>query len=135
MSGRTLESWLRIPREYARFDLAIAELYPRIRWLDTVDGERAERSSAMRMARAIFSRESSWSVARRAVVAGARLAFGMGQRAAALKALSLVYDIEYGLARALLAAGDRGHAPNQVTAAECAVTVRPPALHGDGRNS
>ena len=115
---RTLGSWLRIPREYARFDVAMDRMYPETRLLEVLDRERAERGRGMLAARGLFGSEVRWRAGRGAALMAARLAFAAGRRAEAMRALSMVYDLESGLARIRAATGTQELLANRpVTAA------------------
>lgn len=98
-ADRTLASWLRIPRDYARFDVALDRMHPEMRWLSTIDGERRSRRRLARLARALLSGGLRTAAVRAALLA-ARACFAFGVRHPSIRALSLVYDLEYGAALA-----------------------------------
>ena len=95
---RTLDAWLRIPRAYARFDAEIDALYPELRWLEQIVGERARRRAPLRSARRILGRRALRPLATTAATASARVLFRLRLRDAAVRALSLAYDLEYSAA-------------------------------------
>lgn len=111
-SRRSLASWLKIPREYARFDRAIDDLYPSLAWLDQLAGERAQRNPLSRVAGSAATRlHAGPAVSRMAVAAAAGL---WRLRAARLstRALSFAYELEYAhAARQLRASGAPALAP------------------------
>lgn len=96
-SRRSLASWLRIPREYARFDVDLHRMYPGMKWLETIDEERGRRRRLMRVSRRV-SGGLGRPVMRSLGVAAARALFVVGRRSAAVRGLSFVYDLEYGAA-------------------------------------
>lgn len=96
-AARSLQSWLAIPRAYAQFDVAIAQLNPDMAWLEFIDRERTSRK---------FARGYRWlarsSVTRQLVVgmaiAATRATHRAGWRSPGMLLLSLAYDLEYSAA-------------------------------------
>ena len=93
---RSLESWLRIPRAYAEFDAAIDRARPELRWLETIREERARRNRWTLAARRTLASPLARKAARGPLLTVARAAFAAGRARPANRALSLVYDLEYG---------------------------------------
>ncbi|MGE5597679.1 MAG: hypothetical protein ACM3S1_16770, partial [Hyphomicrobiales bacterium] len=107
---RSLESWLRIPREYGEFDAEIDRLYPELHWRRVVRREQAERPWPVRAARRVLGNRQVRPAAVRALVRGARAAYRVRLRSAALRGLSMAYDIEYHAAFARASARTRNRA-------------------------
>ncbi|MCC6381910.1 MAG: glycosyltransferase [Dehalococcoidia bacterium] len=104
---RSLASWLAIPRQYARADVKIDLAYPEERWLDVIGGELRERGRLVQLASNATRRlPGGLPAVRAAALASARALFAARRRGSALRALSVVYDLEYrrALASALSAA-------------------------------
>lgn len=101
-SRRTLASWFRIPREYARFDAEIARKHPELEWLAVIDRELGRRSFVVRaLRRALPAPVLRRGVARLAARTAQAL-FTLGFREVAMDGLSLAYDLEYQAAFATL---------------------------------
>lgn len=92
---RTLESWLRIPRDYARFDVAIDHLHPEVDWLRVVDREAGERKRPVRLLRQATKDRRARAGVTTSAIATARSLFAAGATGGALRILSTVYDLEY----------------------------------------
>ena len=95
---RTKESWLRIPREYARFDGAIARLHPELRWSRVVAGNMASRHPLTRAASAGLSAVHGQRIAAKGAVAVATHLHSLGVEPAAQSLLSLAFALEYNAA-------------------------------------
>jgi GT2 family glycosyltransferase len=93
---RSLGAWLRLPGEYARFDVAIDRLHPRLRWLETITEELAGRNVVTRLASKLPAGLSLPAATHAARVLDAR-----GAHRPAGAALSFAWDVRY---RAALAA-------------------------------
>lgn len=106
-SHRTLASWLRIPRDYARFDVELDRLYPQWNWLAVIDEESHDRRLPSRLLRSAVRGPGGVAAVRTMAVAAARGAFRIGWRRPALRALSLAYDLEYQAALAAARAGTK----------------------------
>lgn len=102
---RSLDSWLRIPRDYARFDVELDRLYPQWHWLATIDEEAKARRLPSRLLRSVAHGPATRVAVRTAAITAARVAFRVGGRGPALHALSLAYDLEYQAALAAARAG------------------------------
>lgn len=92
---RTLDSWLSIPRHYARCDVAVELLHPRSQWLTIVQRERGRRRASMRLARQALAGRGVRGPAARAACELARGMHALGQTRLSLSLLSLAYDVEY----------------------------------------
>ncbi|MCC6386262.1 MAG: glycosyltransferase [Dehalococcoidia bacterium] len=116
-SRRTLASWFRIPREYARFDAEIARKHPDLDWLAVIEVELKRRSIVLRgLRRALPIPVAQRAVARMAART-AQVLFAIGFREVAMHGLSLAYDLEYQAAFAALARRAAAPGPNQPRAA------------------
>lgn len=92
---RSLDTWLEIPRRYARADAAIDRLHPSLGWLALVRRDQRRRSISLRAARAaarpaLVRRAVTYCAAR-----GAGMLFRCKMQRASLALLSLAYDVEY----------------------------------------
>jgi GT2 family glycosyltransferase len=106
---RSLSSWRDIPRQYARFDLAIARRNPDMGWMETVDQELAARNPATRAACAVTSRLALERAAATAATAAAISLNRVGGRRLTSQLLSLAFSLEYtGSRRAAQAEEARG---------------------------
>jgi GT2 family glycosyltransferase len=92
---RSRESWLRIPREYARFDELIDALYPELHWMDVVESELRARHPLVRFARAALRPIRLERSGAATAMAGASMLFRCGLTPPALAALSLSFTLEY----------------------------------------
>jgi GT2 family glycosyltransferase len=92
---RSLDAWLRIPKSYARCDVAVARLHPRTNWLDVVQRERGRRHPAMRLARTVLARSAVRGATTRAACGLARRLHAAGATGLGMSLLSLAYDVEY----------------------------------------
>jgi GT2 family glycosyltransferase len=97
---RSLQSWLRIPREYARFDVTIDRAYPELDWMEVIHRERGQRRSFVRAVRRVCGAAAVQPLVCPALVAAGRVLFAARRRREASRAFSLVYDLEYGHALA-----------------------------------
>lgn len=101
-SRRTLESWFRIPREYARFDAEIARKHPELDWLAVIDLELSRRSFALRALRRALPAPVLRRGVARAAARTSQVLFALGFQEVAMHGLSLAYDLEYQAAFASL---------------------------------
>ncbi|MCC7362941.1 MAG: glycosyltransferase family 2 protein [Dehalococcoidia bacterium] len=92
---RSLESWLNIPRQYARFDVVLDRFYPELGWLAVIERESEYRGLPAKLARRVGGVPAARTAIRWSGVRAARLLQRAGFSGPAVKALSLVYDIEY----------------------------------------
>ncbi len=104
-SRRTLASWFRIPREYARFDAEIARKHPDLDWLAVIDVELQRRSVLLRGLRRALPMPAAQRAVARLAARTAQVLFAIGFREVAMHGLSLAYDLEYQAALAALAKG------------------------------
>ena len=111
---RTLASWLRIPRQYGHFEVALDGLYPDLNWLAQVRLEASYRPRYARLARRLGEHRLARRVMVGAGVASARALFAVGLAGPSMRPLSLAYDIEYHASlRESLASGDSMPGPLQ----------------------
>lgn len=94
-SERSLESWLAIPRAYARFDVLIDRLHPGEDYLRTKREELTERNVILRAIRSVTLGSRTTAIAIRGSVAAARAAYGLGRKDTACHLLSIAYDLIY----------------------------------------
>jgi GT2 family glycosyltransferase len=92
---RSLESWLAIPRLYAKYDIEIDRKHPDAGYLAAKKAELGERRLPLRAARAVFSgpRRTRWAV--QGAVQGGRVLYRLGATSLAMGALSVAYDLSY----------------------------------------
>ena len=94
-SERSLESWLAIPRAYARFDVLIDRLHPGEDYLRTKREELTERNAILRAIRSVTNATRMTALATRASVAAARVSYALGRKDTACHLLSIAYDLIY----------------------------------------
>jgi GT2 family glycosyltransferase len=112
---RSLQSWRKIPAQYAEFDVTIDTLHPELRWNRLVEREESRRHYATRtlqnVARALGAERPMAS----ATIAVARSAHRASLHAASNKLLSVAYQLEYGKRRRELLEGRRFNTPSTAT--------------------
>jgi GT2 family glycosyltransferase len=94
-SERTLQGWLKIPREYGRFDVAIDELHPEQDRLEVVHRELAARHRLTRAYGVLLGGATTSRYGSAIAVGAARLLFRAGATGPAMNALSVAFDTEY----------------------------------------
>lgn len=94
-SDRSLTSWLRIPRDYARFDVVIDALHPEMGWLKHVQRQQKRRHAYTRLAGRILSGLSIETAGVQVAVRIARLTHRVGLHRVTLPVLSFAYAVEY----------------------------------------
>jgi len=94
-SERSLQSWLSIPRDYARFEVSIHKLHPEVGWLDHIRWQERRRSPYTRVARRLLRLFSLESAGVALAVRSARLSHWRGLRRITVPALSFAYAVEY----------------------------------------
>lgn len=104
-SERTLESWRKIPRQYAWSDAELDRLYPEMNWAGLVSAERARRNPATRAARGALGAVSAEGAGASAAILAARVAALAGAHSLASPLMSVAYDLEYAKAARGLRAG------------------------------
>lgn len=92
---RSKQSWLRIARDYARFDITIDRIHPELGWQRIRDEERSSRNRASRLGFELLRRTHTETPGVLTVVGLAQAAFRLGLRRAALPLLSFAYSVEY----------------------------------------
>jgi GT2 family glycosyltransferase len=92
---RTRKQWLRIARDYAVADAAIAELYPRMRWKQHLEGEASERHRLIRGLGSALRPLRGEYVFAEAASRGSSLLSRMGGAGLADRALSAAYAVSY----------------------------------------
>ncbi len=95
---RTAASWLRIPGEYARFDVAIDQLHPGLRWAHYVQREARLRHPLTRAVTVGLRTVSGERPGARAALAVASGLHSIGMRSVSQSALSLAFALEYSAA-------------------------------------
>lgn len=94
-ADRSLEGWREIPREYARFDVAIDSLYPHLERLAEIDHDLRRRNPAEVMAGVIFGRAPMRRLGAGLALSAARALWALRMRSISMYGFSLAYDIEY----------------------------------------
>ena len=94
-ADRRLEAWLNIPRAYGRYDVVIDALHPQVGWLEVLRRELDERHPWLRAVRGPLGHRAVRPAARQAAVLLARGLASAGVTRPAMRALSLVYELEY----------------------------------------
>lgn len=92
---RTRQSWQRIAREYARFDLEISRLHPELNWLAIREREREGRNGLSKFGFAALSRTGLTRPGTWAAIQGARLLHALNIAPPGQPLLSFAYSVEY----------------------------------------
>ena len=92
---RSRQSWQRIARDYARFDVAIDGLHPELNWLGVRNRERADRHRLSKLGYAALSRVSGQRIGSEIAVRSAQLLHRCGAVGLAQPLLSFAYSVEY----------------------------------------
>jgi GT2 family glycosyltransferase len=94
-ANRSLESWLAIPRLYARYDVEIDRQHPELGYLSDKKRELAKRRLPLRVARSLFDGPRRSRIGVAAAVAAATLLYRARAVDLAMGALSMAYDLSY----------------------------------------
>lgn len=92
---RPLSSWLKIARDYARFDLAMDRIHPEIGWRSILQRERLSRNPISRVGYEALRRSHTESAGIQASIGLARAVFALRLPRIALPLLSFAYSVEY----------------------------------------
>jgi GT2 family glycosyltransferase len=95
---RSLESWRRIPGQYARFDSEIAALHPELRWDEQRERERKGLHPLTRFVERAAATVHGEHAVGTAAIALAVGAHRVGARVVSNSLLSLTFELEYGRA-------------------------------------
>lgn len=138
---RTRDSWLRIPREYAKFDVAIAALHPELRWREVIAGHLRSRHPLTRAATAVLAAVHGERPVAGSATRAAGLTHRMGVSLLAQPLLSLAFALEYGASSRQAGASFLGTpAPSallpdsQIEVQSRGTTGDPRSLHETGRS-
>lgn len=113
-SERRLESWRKIPRQYAWSDAEIDRLHPEIGWKRLIADERGRRNPATRIVQSLLGLAGAEGAGASGAIALARTASAVHFNLLASPLLSLAYELEYSRAERQL---DRGHQFNSPSTA------------------
>ena len=92
---RSLESWLAIPRDYARFDVVMDQIHPEMNWIRFVESQQRRRHRLARFGGFVLGSLGAESAGVRCSVNLARLTHGRGIRFLTVSLLSFAYGVEY----------------------------------------
>jgi GT2 family glycosyltransferase len=109
---RSLQSWRRIPSQYAEFDLSIDRLHPELRWDQLVREEHTRRHPATRAVNRLARALGAEGLAASLAIAGARVSHAARAAPLSSNLLSLAFQLEYVRRRRELV---RGHTFNQTS--------------------
>lgn len=92
---RTLQSWLEIPRAYAKFDISLDRKHPDSGYLAEKQMELDRRHSLLRFSRRVFDAVGPKDFGIRAWVRFARVLFWLRLERLSMAAFSAAYDLSY----------------------------------------